>query len=150
MQILDIVSPKWYSCWGPKKLEKLMKKNYIAYEGEEFIIEWHLDARGKSQARDYYEELSKSQKEKLEYLFRMLGDTGKIRNIEKFRDEDDQIYAFKPQPDRFLCFFYKGGKVIVTNAFVKKKDKLSPREKEKALRLKDDYIKRCKAGTYYE
>lgn len=126
-----------------------MKKNFIAYKGEEFTIEWYHDANGKSQAHEYYEELSKSQKEKLEYLFYMLGDTGKIRSKEKFRNEDDQIYAFKPMPDRFLCFFYRGKKVIVTNAFEKKQDKLPPREKEKALKLKDDYIKRCNGGKYY-
>jgi len=27
---------------------------------------------------------------------------------------------------------------------------MPPREKEKALKFKDDYIKRCKEGTYYE
>lgn len=127
-----------------------MKKEFIAYEGEEFTIEWYYDAKGKSPAREYYKELSHEQKEKLEFLFRMLGDTGKIRSEEKFRNEDDKIYAFKPKPDRFLCFFYQGGKVIVTNAFEKKQDKMPPREKEKALKFKDDYIKRCKGGTYYE
>lgn len=65
---------------------------------------------------------------------------------EKFRNEDDQIYAFKPQPDRFLCFFYQGGKVIVTNAFSKKQNKLPPREKQKALKLREDYIKRLLGG----
>ena len=127
-----------------------MKKNFIAYEGKEFTIEWYRDSKEKSQALEYYEELPKSQKEKLEFLFRMLGDTGKIRSKEKFRHEDDQIYAFKPMPDRFLCFFYRGKKVIVTNAFKKKQDKLPPREKEKALKLKDDYIKRCSGGKYYD
>lgn len=127
-----------------------MKKEFIAYEGDEFTIEWYFDAKGKSPARDYYEKLSKSQKQKLEFLFRMLGDSGKIRSKEKFRSEDDQIYAFKPMPDRFLCFFYQGGKVIVTNAFVKKQDKMPAREKNKALLLQDDYIKRCKRGTYYD
>jgi len=93
---------------------------------------------------------SKSPKIKLEYLFRMLGDTGKIRSEEKFRHEDDQIYALKPQPDRFLCFFYQGSKVIVTNAFVKKQNKLPDREKHKALKAREDYIKRVLGGHYYE
>lgn len=80
----------------------------------------------------------------------MLGDTGKIRNEEKFRNENHQIYAFKPKPDRFLCFFYQGGKVIVTNAFEKKQDKMPLKEKQKALKCKADYIKRCEAGKYYD
>ena len=127
-----------------------MKKSFIAYDGEEFIIEWYFNSMGKSPAFEYYNKLSTTQKMKLEYLFRMLADTGKIRSEEKFRNEGNQIYAFKPMPDRFLCFFYQGAKIIVTNAFEKKQDKMPPREKEKALKLKDDYIKRCIEGTYYE
>ena len=79
-----------------------MKRNFIAYEGEEFTIEWYFDSRGKSQAHEYYEKLDYSQKKKLEQLFRILGDTGQIRSKQKFRNEDDYIYAFKPMPDRFL------------------------------------------------
>jgi phage-related protein len=127
-----------------------MKKNYIAYDGEKFIVEWYFDNRGKSPALEYFQELSQNQKENLLYLFYMLADTGKIRSEEKFRNEGDQVYAFKPIPDRFLCFFYQGGKVIVTNAYEKKKDKMPPREKDKALRAKEDYIKRCLQGIYYE
>lgn len=127
-----------------------MKKKFIAYEGEEFTIEWYFDSRGKSSALEYYQELTKSQKEKLYYLFYMLADTGEIRNEEKFRNEGDKIYAFKPIPDRFLCFFYQGSKVILTNAFEKKMDKMPPREKQKALNAKEDYIKRCNEGSYYE
>ena len=127
-----------------------MKKSFIAYDGDEFIIEWYFNSKGKSPALEYYDKLSITQKMKLEYLFRMLADTGKIRSEEKFRNEGHQIYAFKPMPDRFLSFFYQGAKKIVTNAFEKKQDKMPPREKEKALKLKDDYIKRCIEGTYYE
>jgi hypothetical protein len=127
-----------------------MKKNLIAYEGEVFTIEWYFGSTGKSQALAYYESLSSAERAKLEFLFRLLGDTGKIRSIEKFRDEGDQIYAFKPQPQRFLCFFYRGSKIIVTNAFEKKQDKMPAREKEKALKFKDDYTKRCKGGSYYD
>ena len=107
----------------------VLKKNFIAYDGETFTLEWYYTSDGKSQALEHYNALPKSQKIKLEYLFQMLGDIGKIRSEEKFRHEDDQIYALKPQPDRFLCFFYQGGKVIITNAFVKKQDKLPHREK---------------------
>jgi len=123
-----------------------MKKWLIAYEGEVYSIEWYCNSAGKSSAFDYYEALSASQKTKLEYLFQMLGDTGKIRSEEKFRHEGDQIYAFKPIPDRFLCFFYHGGKVIITNAFEKKQDKMTTREKDRALKLKEDYLKRNKEG----
>lgn len=128
----------------------MKKKSHIVYEGEIFTIEWYLDDMGKSRAKEYYNELSENRKDKLFHLAKMLGDLGKIFNKQKFRNEDDKIYAFKPQPDRFLCFFFEGSKVIITNAFEKKTDKLSPREKERALKARTDYITRCKKGTYYD
>jgi phage-related protein len=127
-----------------------MNKKFIAYKGEKYLIEWYFDDRGKSPACEYFEELSKNQQEKLVYLFTMIGDTGAIRSEEKFNYENDKIYAFKPTPDRFLCFFYQGSKIIVTNAFEKKQQKLPPREKQKALKARSDYIKRCDGENYYE
>lgn len=128
----------------------MKKKSHIVYEGEAYTIEWYLDDVCKSQPKEYYDELSEDRKDKFFYLAKMLGDIGKIFNIQKFRHEDDKIYAFKPKPDRFLCFFFEGSKIIITNAFEKKTDKLSPREKEKALKARADYITRCKKGTYYD
>ena len=79
----------------------------------------------------------------------MIGDTGKIRDERKFRNEGDKVYAFKPQPHRFLSFFVEDKKIIVTNAFWKKQDKLPKGEKERALRCMESYNKRVKEGKYY-
>lgn len=123
---------------------------YILYSGKFFTVEFFYNDRGMSHALDYYEELSIVQKAKFIQLVEMLANTGQIRNIQKFRHEDDQIYAFKPKPDRFLCFFYTGKKVIITNAFEKKADKLPTREKQKALDAREDYKIRINKGIYYE
>ena len=74
-----------------------------------------------------------------------MGEIGKINNIEKFRNEGDGIYAFKPQPDRYLSFFTDGKKIIVTNGFKKKTNKLPKNEKKLAMNFRIDYFKR-KAG----
>ena len=58
--------------------------------------------------------------------------------------------AFKPQPHRFLCFFFTGQKIIVTNAFHKKTDKLPTKEKDRALKIKENYESRINSGDYYE
>lgn len=79
-----------------------------------------------------------------------MGNIGQIRNKTKFNSEGDKIYAFKPQPHRFLCFFFSGGKIIITNAFHKKTQKLPKGEKDKALKYKDDYELRVNRGDYYE
>jgi hypothetical protein len=64
--------------------------------------------------------------------------------------EGDQIYAFKPQPDRFLSFFLKGRKIIVTNAFYKKSQKIPLQEKLTVIEYRKDYLLRSKKGDYYE
>jgi hypothetical protein len=39
-----------------------------------------------------------------------MGDFGKIYDKTKFTYEGDKIYAFKPQPDRYLLFLPKARK----------------------------------------
>ncbi len=124
--------------------------NYIAYQGDVYQIEFYFDDKGQSQPRDYLENMAASDVKKLAHLLQLMGDVGTIRNKEKFRNEGDKIYAFKPQPHRFLCFFVSGKKIIITNAFMKKQQKLPSAEKERALEKKIDYEARCKKGTYYE
>ncbi len=53
-------------------------------------------------------------------LFETLAKEGKILNTTKFNYEGDQIYAFKPGQERFICFFCHNKKIIVTNAYRKK------------------------------
>ena len=75
-------------------------------------------------------------------LCQRMGDFGKILDITKFRAEGDEIYAFKPQPDRYLCFFKKGKKIIVTNAYRKTSDKIPKSEKQLAINNRTDYLSR--------
>ena len=124
--------------------------NYIAYQGNEYTIEWYFDAKQQSEALDYYNSLNKDEKIQLLKLLKRMGDAGIIKDITKFRNEGDKIYAFKPQPDRFLCFFYEGKKIIITNGFRKKQQKLPIKEKENALNKLEDYTNRIKTGNYYE
>lgn len=51
--------------------------------------------------------------------------------------------------DRYLCFFVKGKKIIITNAFIKKTDKLPKDEIEQALKVKNSFEERVKQGDYY-
>lgn len=127
-----------------------MEKPFIAYQGNEFTIEWYFNNREKSEALDYYENLPIDRQKKLFRLFYTLAETGKIFSPEKFRYEGNKIYALKPAPDRFLCFFFDGSKIIVTNAYEKKSDKMPSREKQKALKAMADYIERSKKETYYD
>lgn len=122
----------------------------IAYDGAYFTIEWYFDADHQSQALEYYQALSDDERIKILKLFKRMGDAGEIKDKTKFMNEGNKIYAFKPQPERFLCFFYERQKIIVTNAFRKKQQKLPKNEKEKALNMRDNYITRTRAGEYYD
>lgn len=128
-----------------------MNKNIeqVAYEGLCFEIEWCFDESYRSQALEYYQKLSTDERIKVLKLFKRMGDAGKINDKTKFMYEGDKIYAFKPQPDRFLCFFYEGGKVVVTNAFRKKQQKLPNGEKERAMKAHSSYVNRVNMGGYY-
>ncbi len=125
-------------------------KKYIAYQGSEYTIEWYYDRRAKSRALAYYLDLTDDRKRKVMSLFRLMATHAKIHDETKFRYEGDNIYAFKPQPDRYLCFFFMGKKIIVTNAFEKRTQKMREQEKDRALKAYDDYEMRIAQGMYYE
>lgn len=128
----------------------MIKKDIcIAYKGLKYTIEWYFDRKGKSQVLEYYLELTPLERRKLLMLFKRIGDFGKINDKTKFRNEGNKIYALKPQPNRFLSFFIEGGKIIVTNAFRKKSDKLPKNEKTKAMDYRIDYLSRTERETYY-
>ncbi len=122
---------------------------YVAYTGSFFTIEWYYNRRNESQAFNYFSELDIKQKLKLMALFDRICKTGKLPNKTKFRNEGEGIYAFKPQPERFLSFFSKGKKIIVTEGFYKNFDKLPPEIKKRTISMRDDYNKRIEEGTYY-
>ncbi len=108
----------------------------VIYSGEKFTIEWYYDKNGKSLAYEYFLKSTEELQDKFLMLAKKMGDFGKIYDTTKFRNEGDGIYAFKPQPDRYLSFFTDAKKIIVTNGFVKKTDKLPKAEKRLAIRLR--------------
>lgn len=85
---------------------KKIKKEFIAYKGSEYTIEWFFNDKEKSEAQAYFESLSTDRKKK--------------------------------------CFY------LVTNAYEKKSAKMPPKEKDRALKAKENYITRVKKGTYYD
>jgi len=116
------------------------------YSGNIFTLEWYYDKKGKSVAKDFYSGESEDLQRKFLVLVKKMGDFGKIFDIKKFRYEEDGIYAFKPQPDRYLSFFTEGRKIIVTNGFRKTTEKLPKNEKDIALKYKQDYLERKSGG----
>ena len=48
----------------------MQEKDFIAYQGEHFTIEWYFDPKGSSQSLEFFEAMSNSQKRKLLMLFK--------------------------------------------------------------------------------
>ena len=113
-------------------------------------MEWYYSEKRETQPLNYYRALQAADRIKVLKLFKAIGDTGRMTDESKFRNEGDKIFAFKPQPHRFLSFFVKGRKIIVTNAFWKKQVKLPPQEKERALSCMKSYVQRVTDNNYYE
>ena len=122
------------------------EKSCVIYSGPKFTLEWYYDKNGYSAAKEFYLEETEDLQRKFLVLARRMGDFGKIFDETKFRHETDGIYAFKPQPDRYLSFFTDGKKIIITNGFRKKTDKLPKNEKDLAMKYKQDYLERKRGG----
>ena len=127
------------------------KEEYIFYQGERFQIEFYFTETGKIPAKEYLEDTSLGVKVKLAALVKYIGEHGKIFDITKFRlvDSKEKIFEFKPLQYRFFNFFYEGGRIIITNGYMKKSQKVDRKELQKARNIKKDYEYRVKEDIYY-
>jgi hypothetical protein len=64
--------------WHTPMEKKQQPREYVAYEGRKFTVEWYYDRDGHSQALDYAESLDSSHQRKLLELFKLLGDIGQV------------------------------------------------------------------------
>ena len=133
-------------------MTKAKPEEYIFHKGGKFQVEFYFTASGEIPAKRYLDRASENVKVKLAVFVKYIAEAGTILDIGKFRlvDPKEKIYEFKPLRHRFFNFFYKGGKIIITNAYMKKSQKLDKKELRKAKSMKEDYIRRAKGGIYYE
>ena len=128
------------------------KEEYIFYRGEKFQVEFYFTEAGKLPAKEYFEETPLDVRVKLAALIKYIAEQGQLFDPGKFRQVDpkEKIYEFKPFQYRFFSFFYEGRKIIITNGYMKKSQKISRRDLEKAKNIREDYLCRVKRGSYYE
>jgi len=75
-------------------------------------------------------------------LFKRMAEVGKIFDKTKFNKETEKLYAFKPQPHRFFCFFVKGKRIYIVSAYQKQGDKAPPQEIKRAENLRIECMER--------
>ncbi len=127
-------------------------EDYVFYQGTRFRVEFYFTEKGDLPAKEYFDSLEKLVQAKLLALVKYLAEEGRIYDEAKFKivDKADKIYEFKPVSERFFNFFWEGKKIIITNAYHKKGQKVDLRELARAVRLKKDYALRVQKGTYYD
>ncbi len=118
----------------------------LVYNGAVFRIEFYVASNRAVPAEEWLEGLAQGSQQKFAALFARMGDTGKIWNERKFKHltETDQIFEFKVEADRILCFFFVGHRLILTHGFRKSGDKTPKREIERAEACKKDFEGRVK------
>ena len=82
----------------------------LVYDGAVLRIEFYVALSRAAPAEAWLEQLPLGGQQKFAALFARMGDTGKIWNERKFKHltETDQIFEFKVEADRILCFFFIG------------------------------------------
>ena len=116
----------------------------LVYEGSELRIEFYQSASGETPACDWLELQRDRIQQKFAALFAWIGDHGKIWNERKFKHltGSNQIFEFKADDGRVLCFFFTGRRLILTHGFVKKSDKTPKGEIERAETIKTEFLSR--------
>lgn len=116
----------------------------LVYQGKALRIEFYVSESGDSPAEDWLEAQAESRQQKFAALFAWMGDQGKIWNERKFKhlEGSDQIFEFKSDEGRVLCFFMIGKRLILTHGFTKKGDKTPKGEIERAEVIKKDFLGR--------
>src|SRR4030042_2731137 len=96
------------------------------------IVAYARRKNGSRPAKDFIENLEKSDQATLTRSFIQMANVGKINNIEKFRKLRGRIFEFKSfHRARVLCFQI-GKTWLLTHGFNKKTDKTPPGQIERA------------------
>jgi phage-related protein len=68
---------------------------------------------------------------------------GRHLRLEFYQSSDGtQIFEFKVNDGRILCFFFAGGRLVLTHGFIKKSNKTPKVEIARAESIKSDFMGR--------
>jgi len=101
-------------------------------------VEYVVLRNGDCPAEEFINSLELPDKAKLARLFRWMAMTGRIRNEEKFKKEQGDIFGFKSFQIRVGCF-QVGQRWLLTHGFRKKKNHWPDSELKRAESIRDEY-----------
>lgn len=104
------------------------------YVGIKFTIQALELADASCPVGDFLDALEGRDRRKLDVLFEMLADLGRISNDTKFKKlaDREEIWEFKSYQVRIYCFFTPDRHVMLAHAVIKKQDKHSRADMERA------------------
>lgn len=98
----------------------------------------YVDHRDNAPVLEFVNSLTENEQRLLFQLLKTFCNTQNYVDTTKFRNEGDQIYAFKRGACRLLCFFLPDQPkktVVLTHGYRKQSQKLPKQEKQRALAI---------------
>ncbi len=111
-----------------------------------FSVEFYTKDNGEKPAREFLLKLNTKMRAKMSGLIEVLEEKGNTLREPYSKAVDDGIFElrckFGSDITRILYFFYDGRKIILTNGFVKKTQKMPSKELDMAKKYRKDYLER--------
>ena len=112
----------------------------------QFTVEFYEKENGEIPVEEFLDSLDIGMKSKLVMILKVLQEKGNQLREPYSKHLEDGIFEIRGKVgsdiSRVLYFFYYGGKIILTNGFVKKTQKTPSKEIKRAKEYRKDYIER--------
>lgn len=113
---------------------------------DKFTVGFYEKENGEKPVELFLDKLDIKMRSKLLMILKILQEKGNLLSEPYSKHLDDGIFEIRSKVgsdiSRVLYFFYFGGKIIVTNGFIKKTQKTPSKEIEKAKCYRKDYLER--------
>ena len=114
-----------------------------ACPGGRVSILYAVQKNGKMPAEEYFDDnLTDDEQNKFLALFKRYVVIGMIRDSEKFKKLEGELWEFKYKKHRLVCFEDKKGNLVLTHGFLKQKQKTPRKEIERAKRIMLEHLER--------
>ena len=113
---------------------------------DHFTVEFYETTAGERPAEDFLDSLDVKMRSKLVMTLKVLQEQGNRLREPYSKHLEDGIFEVRGKVgsdiSRVLYFFYFGGRIILTNGFIKKTQKTPRGEIEKAKLCRKDFMER--------
>ena len=112
----------------------------------QLTVEFYEKENGEIPVEEFLDSLDIGMKSKLVMILKVLQEKGNQLREPYSKHLEDGIFEIRGKVgsdiSRVLYFFYYGGKIILTNGFIKKTQKTPSKEIKRAKEYRKDYIER--------